>query len=89
MGTWFDTRCAPGARMWASGLLYPLFVVQITWFDMAMLWHESEVGGTGVESHEIHNGINVQVGLTLRERTVGHIKLLLSKGGSLMRDEVD
>ena len=59
VGTWFDTRCAPGARMWASGLLYPLFVVQITWFDMAMLWHESEVGGTGVESHEIHNGINV------------------------------
>ena len=29
------TLCAPGARMWARGLLYPLFVVRIRWFDMA------------------------------------------------------
>ena len=25
----------------------------------------------------------------LRERTMGHVKLLLTKAGSLMRDEVD
>ena len=35
----------------------------------------------GVERHEIHDDINVYVGFTLEERIMGHIKLLLSKGG--------
>ena len=42
-----------------------------------------------VECHEIRDDINVLVGLTLRERTMGHVKLLLTKGGLLMRGEVD
>ena len=31
---WFGTCSAPGARMRAHGLVYPLFVALTTWFDM-------------------------------------------------------
>ena len=55
--TWFGTRIGPGVRMWAYGLVYPLFVAQITWFGMPM-------------------------------EPMGHMKLLLSKGVSLIRGEV-
>ena len=34
MGMWFSTCCAPGARMWARGLVYPLFVARSTLFGM-------------------------------------------------------
>ena len=45
--------------------------------------------GHGVECHEIRDGINLEVGLMLEERTMRRVKLLLSRGGSLMRGEVD
>ena len=32
--TWFGTCSAPGARMLARGLVYPLFVAQTMWFGM-------------------------------------------------------
>ena len=85
MGTSFGTCCAPGARMWARGSVYPLFVTQHTWFVMSDVcnvkgaWMEH-----GVECLEIHDYINVEVGFTLGKRNMGHIKLLFSKGGSLI-----
>ena len=32
--TWLGTCCAPGARMRAHGLVYPLFVAETTWFGL-------------------------------------------------------
>ena len=32
--TWFGTCCAPGLRMRARDLVYPLFVARTTWFGM-------------------------------------------------------
>ena len=42
----------------------------------------------GVEDHEVHGSNNVQVRFTLRKEPMGHMKLLLSKGGSLISGEV-
>ena len=42
----------------------------------------------GIEDHEVHNSNNVEVHFTLRKEPMGHMKLLLSKGGSLIRGEV-
>ena len=42
----------------------------------------------GIEGHEVCDSNNVQVCFRLGEEPMGHMKLLLSKGGSLIRDEV-
>ena len=87
---WFGTCCAPGARMRARGLVYPLFVARTTWFGLPDVCSaKGEWEGHGVECHEIRDGINLWVGLTLGERTMRLVKLLLSRGGSLMIGEVD
>ena len=64
-------------------------MAQTTWFGM------SDVSSTkrewvehGVEDHEVHDSNNVEVRFTLRKEPMGHMKLLLSKGGSLIRGEV-
>ena len=60
MGTCFGTYSAPGARMWALGLFYPLFVAQTMWFGMP---DACSVKGEWVEhiieGHEIHDDNNV------------------------------
>ena len=35
MRTWFGICNAPGTRMWARGLVYPMLVAQTTWFGMS------------------------------------------------------
>ena len=35
VGTWFGICCAPGAKMQARGLVYPLFVARTTWFGVS------------------------------------------------------
>ena len=42
----------------------------------------------GIEGHEVCDSNNVQVHFRLGEEPMGHMKLLLSKGGPLIRDEV-
>ena len=42
----------------------------------------------GIEDHEECDSKNVQVRFRLGEEPMGHIKLLLSKGESLIRGEV-
>ena len=42
----------------------------------------------GIEDHEVWDGNKVKEGLRLREAPMWHIKLLLSKYGSLLRGEV-
>ena len=59
------------------------------WFSISTVCNQNHVVCSakgecmehGVERHEIHDDINVYVGFTLEERIMGHIKLLLSKGG--------
>ena len=75
--------------MWAYGLVYPLFVARTTWFGLPVCSAKGEWEGHGVECHKIRDGINLQVVLTLGERTMRLVKLLLSRGGSLMIGEVD
>ena len=87
--TWFGTCSAPGARMQARGLVYPLFVAQTMWFGMPDVcsakveWVEH-----GIEGHEVRDSKVGQVRFRLGEEPMGHLKLLLSKGGSLIRGEV-
>ena len=89
VGTWFGTYCAPGARMHARGLVYPMPLARTTWFGMPDVCStKREWVEHGAECHEIGKGINIKVGFTLGDRTMGHIKLLLSKGASLTRREV-
>ena len=89
VGMWFGTCCAPGARMRAHGLVHPLFVAQTKWFGKPDVCSaKGEWVEPGVECNEIRDGINVQVCFKIAERTMGHMKLLLSKGSSLMRGEV-
>ena len=84
--TWFGICNAPGTRMWARGLLYPLFVAQTTWFGVPKVCStKGEWVEHGIESHEVCGSNNVQVGFRLGEAPMGHMKSLLSKGGSLMR----
>ena len=60
VGTWFGTCCSPDARMWAYGLVYPLFVARTTWFGMPDVCSaKGELLEYGVECHEIHDGINI------------------------------
>ena len=90
VGMWFGACCAPGARRQAGGLVYPVFVARATWFGLPDVCSaKRDQVGLRVECQEIHDGVNIQVGLMLGERTMGHVKLLLSKGGLLMRGEVD
>ena len=42
----------------------------------------------GIKGHEVHDSKNVQVQFSLGEEPMGHMKLLLSKGVSLIRGEV-
>ena len=60
VGTWFGTCCVPGARMWARGLVYPLFVARTTWFGLPDVCSaKGKWAGHGVECHEICDGINL------------------------------
>ena len=43
VGTRFGTCSAPGARMWARGLVYPMLVAQTTWFGMLKIWQNFEM----------------------------------------------
>ena len=87
--TWFGTCNAPGERMLARGLLYPLFVAQTMWFGMPNVcsakgkWVEH-----GIKGHEVHDSSNVQMRFRLGEEPLDHMRLHLSKGGSLIRGEV-
>ena len=87
--TWFGTRIGRGARMRARGLVYPLFVAQTTWFGMLDVCSaKGEWVEHGVRGHEVRDSKNVQVRYGLQEEPMGHMKLLLSKGVSLIRGEV-
>ena len=60
VGTWFGTYCAPGIRMQALGLVYPLFVAQSTWFGISDVCRAEEKWVEhGIECHEIRDDINV------------------------------
>ena len=62
---------------------------QTTWFGMSDVcsakreWEEH-----GMESHEVCDSNNIQVHFRLGEESMGHMKLLLSKGGFLIRGQV-
>ena len=87
--TWFGTYSAPGARIWARGLVNPLFVAQTMWFSMPEIcgakggWVEH-----GIEFHEVQDSDNMHMDFRLGEAPMGHIKLLLSKDEPLLRGEV-
>ena len=56
---WFGACIAPGARMQAPGLVYPLFVAQLTWLgipDVSSMKGEWVEHGT--KGYEIHEGNN-------------------------------
>ena len=60
MGTWFGICCAPGAKMWTRGLVYPLFVGQTTWFGMPTVCSVNEKWVEhGAECHKIRDDINL------------------------------
>ena len=85
----FGTCSAPGARMRARGLVYPLFVTQTTWFGMPNVCSAKEDWvERGIEGHEVRDNNNVQVRLRLREEPMGNTKLLLPKGRFLIRGEL-
>ena len=87
--TWFGTCSGPGARMRARGSVYPLFVGQTTWFGMPNVYSaKGEWVEHHIEGHEVCDSKKVQVWYRLEEETMGHMKLLLSKGVSLIRGEV-
>ena len=80
VGTWFGTCCVPGARMWARGLVYPLFVAQTTWFGIPDVCSiKGEWVEHGAECHEILDGINVRVGFNVRGEKHGTYKVTLIK----------
>ena len=69
-------------------LVYPLLVAQTMWFRMPNFCSTiDELVEHGIEDHKACNRSNVQVGF--REVPMLHIKLSLSKGGPLLRCEVD
>ena len=75
MCTWFVTRIGPGARMWARGLVYQLFVAQTTWFDMPDVCStKGELVEHGVKGHEVRDSKNGQVRYGLGEEPMGHMK---------------
>ena len=58
--TWFGTCSAPGARMRARRLVYPLFVTQTTWFGMPNICSaKGEWVEHGIEGHEVRDSNNV------------------------------
>ena len=60
MGMCLGTCCTPGTRMWACGLVYPLFVAQTIWFGMPDVCSvKGEWVEHGVECHEICDSINI------------------------------
>ena len=64
MDMWLGTCCAPGERMRARGLLYPLLVARTTRFGIpAVCSRKGEWVEHGVQCHEIHGGIIMWVGL--------------------------
>ena len=89
VASWFGTCSAPGARMRARGLVYPLLVAQTNWFGILDVcsvkgeWVEHSIKG-----HDVRVGNNVKLGFRFREAPMGHMKLLLSKGGSFLRGDV-
>ena len=88
--TWFGACSGPCARMQTRALVYPLFVAQTMWFDMPDVCSaEGEWADLGVEDHEARDSRNVHVWYVLGEEPMGHMKLLLSKGVSLKRGELD
>ena len=90
-------------RVCARGLAHALVLVQecrhVVWY-IHCLWHkpcglvwpmfvaQRGVGGTWCQGHEVRDSKNVQVRHGLGEELMGHKKLLLSKGVSLIRGEV-
>ena len=75
--------------MRACGLVYPLFVFQTTWFCMPDVCNaKGEWVEHGIEGHEVRDSNNVQVRFRLGEKPMGHMNLLLSMGGSLIKGEV-
>ena len=79
----------PGARIRACGLVYALFVAQTTWFGMPDVYSaKGEWVEHVIEGHKVRDSINIQVCFRLGEELMGHMKLLLSKGVPLIRDEV-
>ena len=86
---WFGPRIVPGARMRARGLVCPLFVAQTTWFGMPDICSaKGEWVEHGVKGHQVRESKSVQVRYGLGEEPMGHIKLLSSKGVSLIRGAV-
>ena len=60
MGTWFGICCAPGAKMWTRGLVYPLFVAQATWFGTPPVCSVKEKWVEhGAEPNKIRDDINL------------------------------
>ena len=87
--TFFRTCSAPGARMWACGLVYPLSVARTTWFGMSEVCSlKREWVEHGNKGHEVRDSNNVQVRFRLGEEPMGHMKILLSKVWSLIRGKV-
>ena len=60
VGTWFGTFHSHSARMWACGLVRPLFVVQTTWFGIPNVCDaKGEWIEHGIEDHEVRDGNDV------------------------------
>ena len=60
VGMWLGTCNALVARMWACGLVYPLFVAQTTWFRMLDVYRtKGEWVKHSIEGHEIRDGNNL------------------------------
>ena len=75
--------------MLACGLLYPLFVAQTMWFGTPDVCSaKGEWVEHGIKGHEVHDSSNVQMRFRLEKEPMGHMRLHLSKGGSLIRGEV-
>ena len=54
MGTWFGTFSAPGVRIWACGLVHPLFVALTMWFDMPNVCNvKGEWAEHSIKDHEV------------------------------------
>ena len=64
-------------------------MAQTTWFRMPDVFSaKGEWVKHGVKGHEVRDSKNVQVRYGSGEGPMGHLKLLLSKGVSLIRGEV-
>ena len=56
----FGICCAPGAKMWTRGLVYPLFVAQTTCFGMPTVFSVKEKWAEhGVECLKIRDDFNL------------------------------